>query len=118
MTLRRLLTLLVVTTAATLSASTGALADSPASNAAETCAQGPQVDYYQVVGATVDAAPAVDFGNLVHGSDEIGTYVLATDHGDCVSFIAKNTKGKSSTTNGQEFLRVELKEVYVTSSPF
>jgi hypothetical protein len=118
MTLHRLVTVLIAATVATLSASVGARADSPASDAAETCAQGPQIDYYQVIGDTVAAAPVLDFGTLAHGSDEIGTYVLAADHGECVGFIAKNTKGKSSTTNGQEFFKIELKEVYVTSSPF
>ncbi len=118
MKLRGLVAVLVVTTVATLSASTGALADSPASDAAQTCAQEPQIDYYQVDGATEDAARALDFGNLAHGSDEFGSYVLATDHGDCVSFIAKNNKGKSSSTNGQEFFKVELKQVVISSSPF
>lgn len=111
---RQVVALLVVTTVATLSASTGALADSPASGAAETCAQGPQIDYYRAVDATEDAAPALDFGSLVHGSDELGTYVVAPDHGGCVSFIAKNNKGKSSSTNGQEFLHVELKQVFIS----
>lgn len=118
MKLRQLVAVLVVTSVATLSASTVALADSPASDAAQTCTQGPQIDYYEVVGATEDAVRALDFGNLAHGSDELGTYVLAADHGDCVSFIAKNNKGKSSSTNGQVFLKVELKQVFVSSSPF
>ena len=118
MNIRRLATVLLVATALALSVSAGALGDSPASDAAQTCAQGPQIDYYQVVGATEDAAPELDFGNLVHGSDETGTYVVALNEGDCVSFIAKNTKGKSSSTNGQEFFKVELKDVVITSSPF
>lgn len=118
MNLRRPMIVLVVSAFATLAVSAGALADSPASNAAQTCARGPQIDYYQVAGATEDAAPALDFGNLVHGSDETGTYVVAMNEGDCVSFIAKNTKGNSSSTNGQEFFKVELKQVFITSSPF
>ena len=116
---RKLATALAVATAAALSASASGLADSPASDAAQTCAQGPQIDYYQVIGATEDAAPPeLDFGNLAHGSDETGTYVIALNEGDCVNFIAKNTKGKSSSTNGQEFFKVELKQIVITRSPF
>lgn len=93
-----------------------ALADSPASDAAQTCLQSPQIDYYSVVGAT-DASPALDFGGLAHGSDETGTFVVAMNHGDCVGFVAENTKGKSSDTNGQKYLVVIFKEVVISSGP-
>lgn len=84
--------------AAVLGGSTAALGDSPASDAAAACLQGPQIDYYQVVNAS-DSGPPLDFGDLQHGSDSTGPFVIAMSNGDCVSFVAKNSKGKGSTSN-------------------
>lgn len=111
----RKLTVTLVVTVASFAAAASAFAESPGSDAAQACADSSQIDYYQVIGGTDGATPVVDFGNLAHGSDVNGTYVIATNHGDCVSFIAKNTKGKSSSTNGQEFLQIKLTDVVVTS---
>jgi hypothetical protein len=79
----------------TLWGSTAALADSAPSDAAHMCLQGPQIDYYRVV-STETSAPDLEFGGLVHGADERGTFVVAQNHGECVSFVAKNKKGKGS----------------------
>lgn len=72
-----------------------ALADSPGSDAAHICLQGPQRDYYEVLGAT-DSTPPLDYHGLVHGSDDGGTFILAQNHGNCVSFAADNTKKSDS----------------------
>jgi hypothetical protein len=83
--------------------SAAAAADSPASDAAQGCLQGPQYAFYAVSGDdgastpaadSASAPPLIDFGGLAHGSNDLGDYVVAADHGDCVSFIAKNSKGK------------------------
>jgi hypothetical protein len=102
--------------AAALSCAGGALADSPASDAAQTCIQGPQIDYFQAVASDEENAPELDFGNLVHGADEAGTYIVAGSKGDCESFIAKNTKGKDSSTNGQTYFVIKLTTVYVSGT--
>jgi hypothetical protein len=75
-----------------ISGAPGALADSPASDAAHVCLQGPQRDYYEVVGAT-DSTPPLDYHGLLHGSDDTGPFILAESHGDCVNFAADNSKG-------------------------
>jgi hypothetical protein len=74
---------------------TGALADSPGSDAAHACLQGPQRDYYQVVGAD-DSSPPLNYHGLAHGADDSGQYILAGTHGDCVSFAADNTQPAQS----------------------
>lgn len=115
MKLRRLLAILAIAAIGTCWSAAGALADSPASDAAQACLQGPQIDYYRVVGAAQDSAPVLDFGSLVHGSDETGTLVVAENNGDCVSFVAKNSKGKSSNTNEVHYLVFVLRTVTVSS---
>ena len=77
------------------SGATSALADSPGSDAAHTCLQGPQRDYYQVEGAN-DSAPPLKYHGLAHGVDDTGQYILAPTHGDCVSFSADNTQPTQS----------------------
>jgi len=74
---------------------TGALADSPGSDAAHACLQGLQRDHYQVIGDT-DTAPPLNFHGLAHGIDDNGSFILAGTHGDCVSFAADNTKPSES----------------------
>jgi hypothetical protein len=114
MKLRTLLTTVAAAAAATCWAVAGALGESPASDAAGACLQAPQLDYYQVVDDTPDAGPELDFGDLAHGSDEAGTYILASNQGDCVSFVARNTKGKNSNINGQAYLVVIFKTAVIS----
>ncbi|MGH2933462.1 MAG: hypothetical protein ACRDL2_02980 [Gaiellaceae bacterium] len=110
-------TVLAALTAAA-AAGGGARADSPPSGAAHMCLQGPQFDYYEIVNET-DASPPLDFGGLVHGSDQIGPYVIAANHGECVSFVALNSKGKSKgSTKGEmplEYLTFKFTQVFITS---
>jgi hypothetical protein len=72
-----------------------ALADSPGSDAAHACIQGPQRDYYEVLGGG-DSAPPLNYHGLAHGVDDSGQYILAGTHGDCVSFAADNTEPSQS----------------------
>jgi hypothetical protein len=85
----------VAALAATTVATAGARADSAPSDAAHMCLKGPQIDYYEIIDETDTSLP-IDFGGLVHGSDQIGPYVIAENHGDCVSFVARNSKGNGS----------------------
>jgi hypothetical protein len=101
---------------AALSCAGGALGDSPASDAAQTCIQGRQIDYFQAQAVDEENAPVLDFGNLVHGADEAGPYIVAGSKGDCESFIAKNTKGNDSSTNGQTYFVIKLTSVYVSGT--
>jgi len=80
---------------AVASGATGALADSPGSNAAHACLQGSQRDYYEVVGGGDSASP-LNYRGLAHGVDDSGRYILAGTHGDCVSFAADNTQPAQS----------------------
>jgi hypothetical protein len=111
---RRVFVVVAAATAA-LSCAGGALGDSPASDAAQTCLQGPQIDYFQAEAVDEQNAPELDFGNLVHGADQAGPYIVSGSKGDCESFIAKNTKGKDSSTNGQTYFVIKLTSVYITS---
>jgi hypothetical protein len=77
------------------SAATAALADSPGSDAAHACLQGPQRDYYEVVGAN-ESTPPLNYHGLAHGVNDTGRYILAGTHGDCVSFAADNTQPSQS----------------------
>jgi hypothetical protein len=112
----KLRTVLVSCAALALSAgSNAAVADSPSSDAAHMCLQGgPQIDYYEVLGNS-DSAPPLDFGDLVHGADEIGPYIIAENHGDCVSFAAKN-KGSKGGTHPRETLSINYTKIQYTSS--
>jgi hypothetical protein len=74
---------------------TGALADSPGSDAAHACLHAPQRDYYEVVGAG-DSTPPLDYHGLFHGFDDSGAYILAGNHGDCVSFAEDNSQPSRS----------------------
>jgi hypothetical protein len=95
MKIRTLVVALAVATTGVVTGATGALADSPGSDAAHACLKGPQRDYYEVVGDT-DSAPPLVYHGLVHGIDDSGRYILAGDHGDCVSFAADNTQPSES----------------------
>jgi hypothetical protein len=115
MKLRNLLAVLIVAAAGTSWSAASALGDSPASDATQVCLQGPQIDYYQLVGDT-DYGPSLDFGNLVHGSDETGPFVVAMNQGDCVSFVARNSKGKNSNGNVQTYYVAVFQAVFVSTS--
>lgn len=117
MRIRSLATVLAISTIGTFCSAAGALADSPASDATQACLQGPQLDYYQIIGGTEDAPPILDYGSLAHGSDETGPYVIAQNYSDCVSFIAKNSKGKSSNTNPVHYMVFVMKDVLISSVP-
>jgi len=84
---------------------TAAFADSPGSDAAHACLQGPQRDYYEVLGAT-DSAPPLKYHGLVHGVDDTGQFILAPTHGDCVSFAADNTQPAQSIS--LNFTKIEV----------
>ncbi len=101
---------LSVAVAGTLWASAGASADSASSDAAHMCLQGPQVDYYEVVGSAEKFAP--DFGDLTNGSDEKGAFIVAANHGECVSFVAKNSKGKGSEKPAEQ-IKIVFTDVLV-----
>ena len=90
-----------------------ALAESPASDAAQACLQGTQKDYYQVLDASADAGPLLDFGGLVHGSDDTGTYVMATNHGECTSFVAENSK-QPKGDKPVEYLKITFTQVLIS----
>ena len=101
-----------------LAASYGAtrvLADSNGSDAAQICLQGPQIDYYQLVGET-DSSPPLDFHGLAHGSDETGTYIVAQSYGDCVSFAAYNSKGTNSNKPKETITLNFTKVIYVNTT--
>lgn len=112
---RNLLTALVAAAAATCSIAAPALADSTASDGTQMCLPGAQIDYYRIVGGTDDNPPILDYGSLVHGSDETGPFVVAQSYSDCVSFIAKNSQGKSSNTTPVHYMVFVLKTVTVSN---
>lgn len=117
--MHRFMLVTVVAALAAAGVAVGARADSAPSAAAQMCLQGPQVDYYAIVGGT-DAPAPLDFRGLAHGSDQIGPYVVAADHGECVSFVALNSKGKGSTKDDrpQESLSLTYTKVeWVTGTP-
>lgn len=90
-----------------------AIADSPATEAAQACLQGPQKDYYEVVNATPDAGPVLDFGRLAHGADDTGTYVIAANHGECTSFVAENSKNPKGD-KPVEYLKITLTNILIS----
>ncbi len=106
-------TVIVVGVAVGIGTWTGpALADSSGnSDPAHLCLDGPQWDYYTFSGQEAGDPGPLDFGTLDHGIDRSGevplTYVVTTDHGQCVSFFAMNKKsGKSG--------KVSLSDLHIT----
>jgi hypothetical protein len=100
-----LVVVLAVAATGAVSGTTGALADSPGSDAAHACLQGSQRDYYQVVVST-DSTPTLKYHGLAHGVDDTGQFILAPTHGDCVSFAADNTQSAQSISIN--FTKVEI----------
>jgi hypothetical protein len=94
-----------------------ALADSPSSDAAVTCLQGPQIDFYEVVNPAGDSTANLDFEGVTQGFDDSTSmpYILSLSHGACVSFVAKNSKGSGSDRKAQ-YIKVVLTEVLITST--
>jgi|SRR5690242_14266154 hypothetical protein len=90
-----------------------AIADSPASGAAQTCLHAMQKDYYEVVDTTPDAGPLLDFGGLVHGSDDTGTYVIAANHGECTGFVAENNK-KPQGDKPVAYLKITFTQILIS----
>jgi len=116
MRLLSLAAVLTLATAGTLWDSTRALGDSPVSDAAHACLQGPQIDFYEVVGATGgDSSPNLEFEGLAQGFDasEGAPYIVAPDHGACVSFVADNSKG-SGSKDKQPYIKITLTEAIIS----
>jgi len=104
-----------VTALVAAGAAAGARAGSAPSAAAQMCLQGPQIDHYQIVNET-DSSPSLDFAGLAHGSDSIGPYVIAPNHGGCVSFVAENSKakGKGKAAEPTEYLTITFSQVFIS----
>jgi hypothetical protein len=102
-----------------MGAGTAVAAEPGNSAAAQLCGDGPQKDYYVVLGQEAGTPAPIDFGDLQHGVDEFAdgslAYVVTDGHGQCTSFFAENKKkGKGS---GPAVNEIQITKVVDVASP-
>lgn len=109
--------ILVLAMAASLWSYGTGRADSPQSNAAHACIQGPQIDHYQVIGVQDASQVQLDFRGLPHGADTFGPYIIAQTHGECESFAAVNDKTPPKNSQPSESLTINFTKIDVEYQP-